>query len=1482
MHWLLKSLGRIALPSLFWLVALAAPSSAEPSEDCRLAAALPGADQTGVGFDSIDPTTALPACRAAVAADPRDMASLVRLARVLSRADQADEARALLAQHEAGGHPDLVAYLGVLVRDGTPAHPPDPDGAIGLFDRAARLGSPFGAMRLHDMHAEAGPRPDPARAAAALDRAVELGLPEALTARARELSVSDLPGDPERAIELLLRAEAAGQADAAYLLGFYHDVGQGVAEDDARALYWYARETARFDQGDVVADAWLRSGMILKEGSGTAPADPVAAIAAFERAADLGIAEAMWHLGSMASKGQGQPVDLRKGLALYRQAERAGDAYSAIEIGFAYVVGDATVQDYAEAARWFRKALDRENGAFVRRRAAINLGLRYHYGFDNERNLEAALSVMAEALASDDPGAMLEAGRIMIEEEDPALVRRGFMLLLRAASRGDVSAQASLGWAYANGKGTEEDYVSAARWYERAALGGNHTSARNLAELYEKGHLGAVDMEAAISWYRRAADAGQSTARRRLADILSRSDDPGDVADALGYLIADAEALVPEAAEMLATVIDDPGHPLHALALGADHAPQVKQIALSIGASFEEPVVSCVAIATGCTSSKRRVHLASAAAWFRRAIPEPMADFRLARLLLAHPELARSAGEAEAALARAAASGLSEAVLLLAMQEQGPDAPADAILAQVIAELEPEAAADLAALAAMARFGDAMVGPGWSALRDASAQGEAGATSVFLRVLLFYGAFDRAAEVLEELPSSVALDLTGVDYTLEQILSLWLNELGKGFDPAPRLIAALDRLLPELVRRGAAGAERLDIMLAEVKYRLEQREVGLAPAEALEIGIGRSVDDRLADIEQTIADYTNDVGLAAQLVPVYRHRAELLAQKGDLDAAREALFEGTALAMEINDQTRHLSGTLIYEMERACILRKTSDALYGFGDAETGLAFAKAAANALQAARQALIGLPQDMQSCFRDAIADQYRSLAGLMIDAGQLTEAQEILTQLSDFETYRFWQEDSALVGQAFAPVPVRRAVATLVERVAGLGLAELNDLRARLDNARDIGDAPAVARLERELELAQAALAQSLDDLGDRVDARLETLPQGPAADAAEDLAADISARTVRRLQGRLEEVPGLAAVYSVSLPDRTHFLIVTASGTEHVALEMGADALTSLVDGFRNALQGTGTGQPQDKAGELFAKVWAPVEQALQVAGSTDVLLSLDSPMRQLPIGALHDGKSWLLEHRRYVSFTPAGQDLLLDDSPLELTAVEAMGTSEGGAGFSTLPNVTWELQGIVRETEADQGILPGTIRLNADFDAVGLAEALDSGAPVIHIASHFDLRDRDDRSVLLLGGGETLSMANLKDGIRKGRYDLSGVDMMVLSACQTALDGSAGLESLASAMHGEGVRTVLATLWSVPDRSTALFMQRYYEHLSAGAGRAEALRLTQLDFLAAAGATLPDSPIRGAEPLDDAAVGPSLADLSHPRAWAGFQLTGQWR
>jgi CHAT domain-containing protein len=204
----------------------------------------------------------------------------------------------------------------------------------------------------------------------------------------------------------------------------------------------------------------------------------------------------------------------------------------------------------------------------------------------------------------------------------------------------------------------------------------------------------------------------------------------------------------------------------------------------------------------------------------------------------------------------------------------------------------------------------------------------------------------------------------------------------------------------------------------------------------------------------------------------------------------------------------------------------------------------------------------------------------------------------------------------------------------------------------------------------------------------------------------------------------------------------------------------------------------------------------------------------------------------------------------------------------------LPNVPIELRRVVRRSPTDRyGAFPGIILLDGAFTRAGAARALASGYPVVHIASHFVFRPGSlADSYLLLGDGTHLTL----EVIKTDALPLRGVEMLTLSACDTAVgeadaDGRE-IESFAALAQRQGVRSVLAALWAVPDLSTSVFMARFYASLASDrdsfSSQAEALRDAQLLLL------------RGPTPgAADARGRPVRSPYADPFFWAAFALLG---
>ena len=183
-----------------------------------------------------------------------------------------------------------------------------------------------------------------------------------------------------------------------------------------------------------------------------------------------------YNLGVMYANGQGVPQDYAEAARWYRKAADLGFAAAQAQLGNMYCVGQGVPQDYAECARWFRKAADQAQTQAV---VQYDLGVLYANGQGVPQDYVQAAAWYR-----------------------------------KAADQGLAAAQFSLGWFYDLGHGVpRQDYVQAAAWYRKAADQGNADAQRQLGVLYRDGLGVPQDYAVAAAWVRKAANQGDAKAQ---------------------------------------------------------------------------------------------------------------------------------------------------------------------------------------------------------------------------------------------------------------------------------------------------------------------------------------------------------------------------------------------------------------------------------------------------------------------------------------------------------------------------------------------------------------------------------------------------------------------------------------------------------------------------------------------------------------------------------------------------------------------------------------------------------------------------------------------------------------------------------------------------------------------------------------------------------------------------------------------------------
>jgi CHAT domain-containing protein len=280
-------------------------------------------------------------------------------------------------------------------------------------------------------------------------------------------------------------------------------------------------------------------------------------------------------------------------------------------------------------------------------------------------------------------------------------------------------------------------------------------------------------------------------------------------------------------------------------------------------------------------------------------------------------------------------------------------------------------------------------------------------------------------------------------------------------------------------------------------------------------------------------------------------------------------------------------------------------------------------------------------------------------------------------------------------------------------------------------------------------------------------------------------------------------------------------------------------------------------PTSNAKILYDILVRPIENDLKQANVKTVMLSLTGSLSYIPFSALHDGNDFIVKRWRLPIYTTVTKAKLLDPVHDRWTAA-GLGLTRKVGNFSPLPAVKDEIQSIVKAGK--KGILPGEIYLDEAFTAKKLRDVTSRNFDVLHIASHFRFSPGTEvNSFLLLGDGTELTLGEMRE--RNFRFD--NVDLLTLSACDTGLGGSRNekgqeIEGFGVVAQNQGAKSVLATLWTVEDKSTSLLMSDMYK-------RRQRTSITKIEALS-----------------DSQNVLLSSKDYSHPFFWAPFILMGNWR
>lgn len=333
---------------------------------------------------------------------------------------------------------------------------------------------------------------------------------------------------------------------------------------------------------------------------------------------------------------------------------------------------------------------------------------------------------------------------------------------------------------------------------------------------------------------------------------------------------------------------------------------------------------------------------------------------------------------------------------------------------------------------------------------------------------------------------------------------------------------------------------------------------------------------------------------------------------------------------------------------------------------------------------------------------------------------------------------------------------------------------------------------------------------------------------------------------------QQDPTAAVIYPIILADKLEVILkLPQQPLRHYKTNIAASEVEKIVDQLRQELIKPHTlQQTQALSRQVYNWLLQPAQEYLAKSQIKTLVFVLDGSLRNIPMAVLYDGQQYLIQ-KYAIALTPGLQ--LLAPKSLSQQQIKALtaGITEARQGFSALSNVAQELNQIKSE-------VPTTVLLNQKFTNETLQKEINSVLfPVVHLATHGQFSSKaEDTFILTWDGRINVNQLDTLLRIRETERP-NPIELLVLSACQTAAGDKRAALGLAGIAVRAGARSTLASLWNVEDQSTAELMSQFYRELTdKKLTKAEALRQAQLALL-------------------------SNPKYQHPLFWAAYVLVGNW-
>lgn len=333
------------------------------------------------------------------------------------------------------------------------------------------------------------------------------------------------------------------------------------------------------------------------------------------------------------------------------------------------------------------------------------------------------------------------------------------------------------------------------------------------------------------------------------------------------------------------------------------------------------------------------------------------------------------------------------------------------------------------------------------------------------------------------------------------------------------------------------------------------------------------------------------------------------------------------------------------------------------------------------------------------------------------------------------------------------------------------------------------------------------------------------------------------------------PTAAIVYPIVLADRFEIILkLPQKPLLHYSTPIDDPKRTArILERLPQSLTQRNSRETLFLAQQVYDWLLKPLAKDLSENQIKTLVFVLDSPLRNIPMGVLHDGQQYLIE-KYGVAITPGLQLIQPKAIATEQLSALTAGVTEARGGFPPLEYVDRELNIIQSQIDETEQLIDATFTRDALQEKIAQIPF-----PIVHLATHGQFSSKAEETYILTWN-DRINVNQLNSLLRSRNLNSAeNIELLVLSACETLTGDKRAALGLAGVAVRAGARSTLATLWRVNDEATSAIMGNFYQKLAAKnqtISKAEALRRAQLALL-------------------------KSDRFSRPHFWASYVLVGNW-